>query len=629
MMAAIPRLHADNTFVYAVQISATVQTSPPQIILNWEPDPYGANSYTIFRKTKTATSWGTGTTLAGTASGFTDANVTAGSTYEYQVIKAASLGYNGYGYIYSGIAAALTENRGKLILIVANTYAASLSNELARLESDLIGDGWQVLRHDVSPSDTPASVRSLIIADYNSDPGNVNTVFLFGHVPTLRTGTLDYDAHGARPMPADGYYGDIDGNWANNPSFLPSDVELMVGRVDLSNMPGNGAPVAWPSEVELLRRYLNKDHNWRHKLITAPRRALMGNRAGDFGGEAFAASGYRSFEPFVGPGNIIEANTDDNATVPERWISVLAAGRYLWAYGCGGGDFTTISQLGTHGLYNDMWSVDVVAQDAQVPFVMLYGSHFGEWDTTDNMMRSFLVTPTLGLVSFMSGRPHWFCHHIGFGEPVGYAARLSMNNSTLYRTQTNAFTRGVHIGLMGDPALRMDPVAPPSGLTGTRGPSAVNLSWSASPDSVLGYYVYRSSSAKGPFTRLTSSLVTGNSFADTASLSGASTYMVRAVKLQTTPSGTYYNPSQGIFTTVSATSSTPPPTVSIRRNSTSLVISWTSQPGTIYRVLGKDTATQTTWTDLSGSITASGSTASWTTADPTRRPGRIYKVGSP
>src|SRR5437899_4462512 len=130
MMAAIPRLHTDNTFVYAVQISATVQTSPPQIILNWEPDPYGANSYTIFRKTKTATSWGTGTTLAGTASGFTDANVTAGSTYEYQVIKAASLGYTGYGYIYSGIAAPMTENRGKLILIAANTYAATLTHEL-------------------------------------------------------------------------------------------------------------------------------------------------------------------------------------------------------------------------------------------------------------------------------------------------------------------------------------------------------------------------------------------------------------------------------------------------------------------------------------------------------------------
>ena len=94
----------------------------------------------------------------------------------------------------------------------------------------------------------------------------------------------------------------MDGVW-NDPSFLPSDVELMVGWVDLFNLPGAGAATPWPSELELLRIYLNKDHDWRNKLINVPRRALLGNRFGDFGGEAFAASGFRNFEPLVGPGN--------------------------------------------------------------------------------------------------------------------------------------------------------------------------------------------------------------------------------------------------------------------------------------------------------------------------------------
>jgi len=87
------------------------------------------------------------------------------------------------GYIYAGINAPLIESRGKLILIVASESAIGLDNELARLQSDLTGDGWQVIRHDVSSNDTPASVRSLIIADYNADPANVNAAFLFGHVP--------------------------------------------------------------------------------------------------------------------------------------------------------------------------------------------------------------------------------------------------------------------------------------------------------------------------------------------------------------------------------------------------------------------------------------------------------------
>jgi len=39
-------------------------------------------------------------------------------------------------------------------------------------------------------------------------------------------------------MPADGFYGDMDGDWhlerdpINRPSYMPSAIELMVGRVD-------------------------------------------------------------------------------------------------------------------------------------------------------------------------------------------------------------------------------------------------------------------------------------------------------------------------------------------------------------------------------------------------------------
>ena len=111
---------ADSTWVYSVQISATVQTSPPQITLNWEPDLYTVHSYTIYRKMKNDNSWGAGLTLPGSATSFTDSNVAVGSAYEYQIIKSASAGdlnYIGTGYIYAGIKAPLIENRGKLILI--------------------------------------------------------------------------------------------------------------------------------------------------------------------------------------------------------------------------------------------------------------------------------------------------------------------------------------------------------------------------------------------------------------------------------------------------------------------------------------------------------------------------------
>lgn len=546
----VPLQAVESVWVYTVQISADVQTSPARITLRWPQDQYGANSYTVYRKAAGATSWGSGTALPGSATSYVDSNVAVGSTYEYQIVKAASQGYTGYGYIYAGINAPLIENRGKVILLVDNTHAAQLTGELARLQGDLVGDGWTVVRHDVSRNDTPASVKNVIRAAYNADPSNVKAVFLFGHVPIFRSGNLNVDGHQSRPMPADGYYGDMDGAW-DNPSYLPSDVELMLGRVDLFNMPGSGSASPWPSEVELLRRYLNKDHNFRHKLINPPRRALVGDRFGDgpVRGEAFAASAYRNFEPFVGPGHIVWANEQDNAPGDQKWTSKLAAGTYLWSYGCGGGSYTSMSGLGTHGQYSDAWSIDIVDGDAKAIFFMMFGSWLGEWDSRDNIMRAALAAPGMGLTCSWAGRPHWYYHHMGLGEPIGYSARLSQNNSDLYRNQINSFTRGVHIALMGDPTLRMHAVAPVSGAIAAANSGTVNLSWTASPDSVQGYHVYRASDANGPFARLTSSLLTGNSFSDSTAGAGNHTYMIRAVKLESTPSGTYFNPSQGIFVT--------------------------------------------------------------------------------
>src|SRR5437762_13602811 len=126
--------------------------------------------------------------------------------------------------------------------MVETGVAGSLTTELAQLQSDLVGDGWQVIVHAVSGSDSPAYAKSLIVADYNADPANVKAVFLLGHIPVLRSGNLDYDTHGARPLPADSYYGDMDGDWSGSPDYLPSDVELEVGRVDFFDLPGIGAP---------------------------------------------------------------------------------------------------------------------------------------------------------------------------------------------------------------------------------------------------------------------------------------------------------------------------------------------------------------------------------------------------
>jgi hypothetical protein len=260
-------------------------------------------------------------------------------------------------------------------------------------------------------------------------------------------------------------------------------------------------------------------------------------------------------------------------------------------------------------------------------FTMFLGSHFADWNRPDNIMRAILATPGIGLTSCMAGAPHWFCHHMALGEPIGYSTRLTMNNNGLYQNHTNAIARAIYVALMGDPALRMEPVAPVSNLSATPGAGSAHLSWTASAEPVLGYHVYRSASPAGPFSRLTGSMVTGTSFTDTSPFgSNTRTYMVRAVKLQVNPSGSYLNPSQGIFVTVTVGSSTPPITVLASRNGSSLRLSWNSQAGKVYRVQAKNSLTNPSWTDISGGITATGTVTSWTDSNIHSTPRRFYRV---
>lgn len=147
-------LGIDATWEYSVQVSATIQTSPPKIILTWPQDGNGIpQSYTVYRKGIEDTDWGAGTILPGQATSYVDSSVNEGAAYEYQIVKKQST-YSGYGYIYAGVNAQLVESRGKIILVVDNTFSTSLETELTRLQRDMVGDGWTVVRRDVSRSNS-------------------------------------------------------------------------------------------------------------------------------------------------------------------------------------------------------------------------------------------------------------------------------------------------------------------------------------------------------------------------------------------------------------------------------------------------------------------------------------------
>jgi len=140
---------------------------------------------------------------------------------------------------------------------------------------------------------------------------------------------------------------------------------------------------------------------------------------------------------------------------------------------------------------------------------------------------------------------------MALGENIGYSAWLSQNNKSqstggLYLNPGNYSTRGVHITLLGDLSLRTDYIKPPTNIVLTNPAGAgAKVTWAASPDvDVIGYYVYRSATEYGKYD-LRSGLVTGTTYTDSTGTDGNQFYMVRAAKLQSTPSGSYYNLSIG------------------------------------------------------------------------------------
>lgn len=535
------------------------------ITISWAPFS-GATNYTIYRKLKNATSWGTsiGST---TSNSFTDNLISAGTYYEYKIVRSSSVG-TGYGYLASGKEIAPVDFRGRLILLVDNTFTTLLATELSQLESDLQMDSWIVTRIDVSRNDTVSNIKELVRTAYNQDQANTKALLMVGHVPVPYSGNLNPDGHpdhlGA--WPADSYYGEFIGTWTDNSvnsqasqstrnhnipgdgkfdqSNFPATPVLQVGRIDLYRVAGTaGAAFQYYQgidEEQALRSYLNKLHNFKIKQFTPQYRGIVFDNFHDYN-SPLAAGGYKSITSLVGSANTTDANTDTST----KFKDMVNNQSYLWTYASGGGSWVSSNNVGTTNEY--------AAPGYQFGgiFNMTFGSYFGDFDCGNN----FLVAPLAAgaLTNVWSGVPNWYFHHMGMGDNIGYSYLASIKNVDTYVSQSGYLggvndtayytSNRVQMNLLGDPSLRQVMVSPPTNLQVTNNGGNARFSWSASSNpGLLGYYIYEITPST--VSRLTSSPVTSPYNSAIPFISGKA-YMVKAVKLETSTTGTYYNTSLG------------------------------------------------------------------------------------
>ena len=261
---------------------------------------------------------------------------------------------------------------------------------------------------------------------------------------------------------------------------------------------------------------------------------MIDDNFGYFSGEAFAASGYKNFAPLVGTNSVTAAD----------YFTSMTGNSYLWSYGCGGGSYTSASGIGN--------TSNFASSSLQGVFTMLFGSYFGDWDAPNSFLKAPLAQGNI-LTCVWSGRPHYQFHHMGLGENIGYGVLLTQNNPAgLYFASPTGITgQWVHNGLMGDPTLRNDVLAPVSNVVATKAGNDCHISWTASPEQNLaGYNIYVKNDSLKSYTKLNNSPITATTYTDYClQVKSIYSYMVRALKLETTSSGSYYNMSEGISDT--------------------------------------------------------------------------------
>ena len=530
----------------AVLSEAAINENDTSITLKWMYEA-GATQYNIYRKNYGAASWGAPiATLPSTILSFVDNSVSFNQVYEYRIMRINAAG-EAYGYLVSGINTQIPYNKGKMILIIDDYFLPDLQNEISELILDIEADGWFVQQQLVNRNDGVSQVKSLIQGIYNSDPVATNGLFLLGRVPVPYSGDINPDGHpdhlGA--WPADVYYADMNGTWndvsvndasASDPrhhnvpgdgkfdeSVLPSNVELEVSRVDFYNL-----PTFSNTETMLMQNYLGKLHAFKTRQYIPRDIALVED---NFLGmaEGFAGSAYASFSPNVGIDSIINGD----------YTSELLNNNYLWAYGTGGGWYS-----GASGIVN---TSEFAANNYKSTFSMLFGSYFGDWDSADNLMRANLASGKTLSCSW-SGRPYIYYHPLAMGGNLGYCIQKTQNNNSTYFSSTlNTFKRWIHIAQLGDPSLRAKYISPPNNLTcSTNANGSVDLSWSPSSESVIGYHVYRRLPNVSSWSLVDPAIISGTTYNDNSIVNGGTfIYMVRAVDTLRTASGKYFNQSLG------------------------------------------------------------------------------------
>jgi hypothetical protein len=550
-------LLCEGTKDHAVLLSARIDSSAAiyKIVLSWDNTDTNARYFKVTKKLKSDKAWKTLEILDKKINTFSDSEIVRGTGYEYQVIKITKdSSYYGYGYIFAGYDLELSEDRKKVLLLVDDSVDNVLRADVERYVYNLKCDGYVVTKVVVERTENfypPAVLRTKNIIETESKSGNLKTIILLGRVAVPYSGNTDWDGHSEHrgAWPADLFYATPSNYWTDDDVYnliavstrnknIPHDgkfdestitnTDIQLGRIDMYNLP----LINTKNEIDLLRAYLAKNDKFKRSIIKVNERALLDDGFKLYGGEAMASNGWMNFASLIGQEKI--------DTLKFRYK--LRTDDYLFSYGCNAGGYESI--------YDIAYTEEMDEFPVNTVFSMVVGSWNGDWDSQNNLLRGITASEPSSLCVMWAGRPYWYLHHFGMGEPIGYSAMITQNNGGLYEGTGKNGRKGAHVNLIGDPTLRMRYFPSPKDFVITQdttiaGNRVIDLKWNGNDDLTIGYNLYYSISPDSGFIRDNSTMITKNTYQFRTSHPEELELMIRGIRYEQTNSGSYYNLSLG------------------------------------------------------------------------------------
>ena len=548
----------------ACALEASVVSAPPSVDLRWNNDGRGTEE--VRRRADGEERWTVLSSLILT-NRYVDASpeLKQGLCYEY------SVGQRRLRIAIGPLPPA--ERRGRVLLLATQKIASQMGNALEQFKLDLVGDGWSVAQRMAPKHHSRwkaryqrrlAEVKSAIVEFHQQSPSERNVVLLIGNVPVPYSGLRAEDGHrqpgddhrGA--WPCDAYYGDVDGVWTdeivsytnrshrsntNQPGdgkfdldYLPSSLEVAIGRIDFSNLPGiagsslPGRPRSFDKiEAALLQQYFDKNHAYRMGRFRYEKRAAAKSYLPSWSGRNIEINAFRNGCGLFGNRENAVCELDCFMMSSPTLLGFLA--------GYGGSDSIASGRHRTSLMNRPGYG-------PKSAFLMLYGSWGADWNLKDSFTKASLANASTGLATMSSLHGQWNLLALGLGKPL----------ATCYLETANEIDRRGRVprslSILGDITLRLHVVPPVATLDARRQEGSIELSWTTDQllQEELGCFIYRSPKLMGPYRRISGlSPVRGQEFIDGNASESEPYYMVRRAAVVRTPVGSYTNLSQGQF----------------------------------------------------------------------------------